>query len=1338
MTVSSNPNYSKDRIFDKFMELYDIEGLQTLFDVLLPTSALRSLITINRNNSDETNKDEFCRNLLDLIGDNFLYRLPDGSKSRLKYLRLSLIAHTCFTDNVDQNTIIEKYNETHTNQVSDLEELCNEQHFTANSSWKHYITEEFLDVPESVIITKKEPRQEEETSPLRKRSKLKPLHDYQYQSVNKIINMLSNKNESKKAIFINLPTGAGKTRLTVEAIIEWINLRNQNKLNDAHEQQQNGKIIFWFASTIELCGQAADEFQYIFDSIGIGTEVYLTRLYGPNRRPLTDIINDYKGIHIVVTNTEHFTEKLGITFKNNPSKRYLVDKYHDDPYFDDLRKQTMCVVVDEAHEITSKSYQRFLAAMGFDNSGTNESKINFSRNNIVLIGLSATAYKGSGLEVIFECENDNCNMVFNDPNLLTNHVKRTGHYSSVINNDDDTPEILKNFNVGTKKIFSMFQNNIFVPLPHNDLVISNPVAIIDVPSTCIVGEHIKFSGLDSFDRSSDLTFRWEIRKTSLQEQPVIKNESYFSHSFKSAGQYTIKLRVTSLSNDEKYDEQTITISVKDKGKSFQGTIEDNEKFYDILTKRKILCPITHGVIVGPRVYIDEETKKAIKKNGYDQESNNSIIRDVNYNKNIIEIVKKCMTQYGRKKILIFANSVEHATQLSLIIKFNFKRKFNINSAVVTGTTRPGQRRKIIQDFKDGTINVLVNFGVLTTGFDVPQIDTVIISRLVLSNSLMTQMIGRGQRGTASRGSEDLWLFTSSFIENTNHIKLGWEVTAEQWSPFSKEIQSDLNVITSTTKNASSQSKSVSISKKDIVNFILDIKELKFQCTQCKRQVKGINEIQSFFGIVIPTTPFENFIKNGVFEKITRGAKCKFCRDVNKITENCNCKFTTNFSKIHEFQYHNILIAQHALSLLNSKLTYDEFIKFFETMNINQNQLKNLQSKLDGKIFYVKTFSFVKISEPEKLKNLINLIISQPNYVGNTSSFKSLEADDKTTDAIETIANTPEINFSNISFSDESQQLFSELRYILGHFPTSRQFKKFNKFDHSNSNFEQSYKRNFNLLLSEMKGINIEDDIVLQNQLFDEFFEKCLSEKKVISRTELDEHGQFKIDDYKEIFDSYTNFTSLVKIVLDKVLLLKNENNYSITNILNDYNEVCKLIGSTSPNYEDIFMYSQIGIEKYIQKQIPFSLIPLLIQNIDRYSEKDLEYFLHILVYFSKLRNILGSIPSEHVFLRYLDVHTKSFYQHNFSSFEKFLNQIDIDYDSDIFRKQYIRMEKYVTYYMEKLHNSTKSQQTILQKIINFVISNLDYNSTNLSKHELELAIQIDNFVENKNILNNFL
>ncbi len=340
--------------------------------------------------------------------------------------------------------------------------------------------------------------------------------------------MLTNKNESKKAIFINLPTGAGKTRLTVEAIIEFINLKNQNKLEGAHEQQKNGKIIFWFASTIELCKQAADEFIYIFDSIGIGTQVYLTRYY-EGRRKLNDIINDYDGIHIVVTNTEHFLSELKSANDNNSKKTYLVDRYTNDPFFVQLRNKTMCVVVDEAHEITSRSYRRFVAAMGFDNSGTNESKVNFSRNNVILIGLSATAYKGSGLETIFECDDDNCYFTDVDPNRVIAHAKRHQHYCSLSDNKDkSSPEILKNFNDGTKRIFSMFQNNIYVPLPHEDTTISNPVAIIDMPSSCVVGEHIKFSALGSFDRSSDIKYRWEVRKTALDQTPIIREDSYFS------------------------------------------------------------------------------------------------------------------------------------------------------------------------------------------------------------------------------------------------------------------------------------------------------------------------------------------------------------------------------------------------------------------------------------------------------------------------------------------------------------------------------------------------------------------------------------------------------------------------------------------------------------------------------------------------------------------------------------------------------------------------------------------------------------------------------------------
>ena len=1318
MTISSNPNYSYDRIFSKFMELFNFQEMKIIFNEMLPNSELKTLVIDTHTNVDENYKDDFCRNLLELIGDKFFYKIPDGGKEKMQYLRHKLLQQMCKKNNIAEQVIIDQYNKYHESKEDTLRDLCGSQYFADHKQWKYYVTEELLDIPESVIVAGPDQPKEEETTPLQKRSKLKSLHDYQYQSVNKIINMLSNKNESKKAIFINLPTGAGKTRLTVEAIIEFINLKNQDKISDSHDQQKKGKIIFWFASTIELCKQAADEFIYIFDSIGIGTQVYLTRLYDLGRRNLTDIINDYDGIHIVVTNTEHFIEKLNEVFLNNKSQRYLVDKYANDEFFIGLRNNTICIVVDEAHDITSKSYQRFVAAMGFDNSGTKESKTNFSRQNIILIGLSATAYKGSGLETIFECEDDRCNQVYVDPNQLIIHAKKLGHLCTLDNKEDEsTPDILKHFNLGTKKIFSMFQNNIYVPLPHEDTTISNPVAIIDMPASCVIGEHFKISALNSFDRSSDIKYRWEIRKTSLDSSLTIREESYFSHSFASAGTYTVKLIVTSLFDKTKSDQKINDIIVYDKGKCFEGTIEDNKKFYDILTSRKILCPVTHGVIIGPKVNLDDNSKQRIKRDGYENNSNSQIMRDVKYNQTILDIVKKSMTEYGRKKVLIFANSVEHAHILSLIIKLNYKRHFNINSAAVSSLTLIGQRRKIIQDYKDGLINVLVNFGVLTTGFDVPKIDTVIISRLVISNSLMTQMIGRGQRGLSSGGTEDLWLFTSRFLDNSNKIQLGWEVTAQNWKSFDKDQQNNLNVITSTTKPSSIflPNSNSSIPK---TQFILDTKKHILQCTQCKRQVIGLEKIKLFFGI--PFSDFKSFndsIETGAFRKNTEDAKCKFCRAQNKIMVNCNCLFTINFSKIHDFKLYNVLIAKTALSELNSNTSATVNInKILDNLQITQNQLPGIQSKLENNLFSFKTDTFTRISEPNKLRQLLNLV-------------ESVITTEQTTE--QTIHET---EFFSVKPIDESQKLFFELETILRHSPTSRQFNKFIEFDESKFNFDYFYNGQFNLLLSELK-INIVDDINLQNLLYDNFFDKCIKVGKLISENELNEYGQFGIKEYVEIFGSYANFTSSIQKILNNVLTIKIENNFSIKDVLNDYSNICKLKMTDLVSFSDIFMFSNIGIERYIQKRIPFYLIPLLHNKKDQYSEKDLELFLLLLLQFFKLQNILNSIPTEQVFLRYIDSDAKSFYEDKFSDFHQFLNHIEINFSSDILERQKVRMEKYLIEEINSLNENSKVQ---LKNILNHVISKLNYNLNNFSKYEIELSIQIDNFIENKNTLNNYL
>ena len=73
---------------------------------------------------------------------------------------------------------------------------------------------------------------------------------------------------------------------------------------------------------------------------------------------------------------------------------------------------------------------------------------------------------------------------------------------------------------------------------------------------------------------------------------------------------------------------------------------------------------------------------------------------------------------------------------------------NINCAIVTGETNSIERRNSIEMFKDTAsgLNIIINFGVLTTGFDAPKSNVAIIGRPTQSVTLYSQMIGRVMRG----------------------------------------------------------------------------------------------------------------------------------------------------------------------------------------------------------------------------------------------------------------------------------------------------------------------------------------------------------------------------------------------------------------------------------------------------------------------------------------------------------------------------------------------------------------------------------------------------------------
>jgi DNA repair protein RadD len=67
------------------------------------------------------------------------------------------------------------------------------------------------------------------------------------------------------------------------------------------------------------------------------------------------------------------------------------------------------------------------------------------------------------------------------------------------------------------------------------------------------------------------------------------------------------------------------------------------------------------------------------------------------------------------------------------------------AAVVTGETPTQDRNRIIEEFRNQKIRVIVQVNVLTVGFDYPELDCLITARPTASISWWYQFVGRGTR-----------------------------------------------------------------------------------------------------------------------------------------------------------------------------------------------------------------------------------------------------------------------------------------------------------------------------------------------------------------------------------------------------------------------------------------------------------------------------------------------------------------------------------------------------------------------------------------------------------------
>lgn len=122
---------------------------------------------------------------------------------------------------------------------------------------------------------------------------------------------------------------------------------------------------------------------------------------------------------------------------------------------------------------------------------------------------------------------------------------------------------------------------------------------------------------------------------------------------------------------------------------------------------------------------------------------------------IISAIFKLL-ENGHKRIIVFAATVNHAKILNVILMLK-----DIRSFVVLATTNKLERKKIIDEFKSDSREdmVLINFGVLTTGFDAPKASAAVIARPTKSLVLYSQMVGRIIRGPKAGGTENCDIIT---------------------------------------------------------------------------------------------------------------------------------------------------------------------------------------------------------------------------------------------------------------------------------------------------------------------------------------------------------------------------------------------------------------------------------------------------------------------------------------------------------------------------------------------------------------------------------------------------
>ena len=130
-------------------------------------------------------------------------------------------------------------------------------------------------------------------------------------------------------------------------------------------------------------------------------------------------------------------------------------------------------------------------------------------------------------------------------------------------------------------------------------------------------------------------------------------------------------------------------------------------------------------------------------------------------------------KYG--KTIVFAVNKENVIALNTLfqekgIRSDFVMSDTRDASGIHSISSKENKEKIQRFRKGGDLDVLINVNILTEGTDVPDVQSVFLTRPTKSTILMTQMMGRALRGEKAGGTKDAFVVT--FIDEWSD-KIAW-------------------------------------------------------------------------------------------------------------------------------------------------------------------------------------------------------------------------------------------------------------------------------------------------------------------------------------------------------------------------------------------------------------------------------------------------------------------------------------------------------------------------------------------------------------------------------------